>query len=569
MIGDDVPRFWGFLGRMARVPGRHILALSLVALVTGYALWFSGVTRLDAEAAWSRFEALTAAGHDGRAVQHGDRALALFEEASLETVSLHRKLLRVADAHYRDGDPGLAVSAYETALNGPLGNALSDERRIEINRRIASLELGEGHPARPSVIASRFLDRAGDAVANHTDHGDEEGGEGEEFLALVDAMRPDFTDVLPADGTGAKMIEGSDGELLDIARAMTDVGGYYALSPEGAYAAAGLLSAAHQIRESQLGPDHEDTVQTALLLAPIYDRIDRLGDAERLYEQVFRARERTKGSNNPELSLYIRLLVGVYEKQGRLTEAEALNRHMRDIFRDAFGKRRYAANRSRDLTYAINRPVSAAFPLEADYIPPDLVSAADFGVPLSKPPHVEEMQLRLARIDDTTMPQALSRLLEACSVDGERLSLRSAYRSHKTQQLLHRINKDKGTVAHPGTSEHQLGLAADIDVNRRFMRATDRAYACFETKAWQYGFILSFPQGNTYLPGKDSFEPWHWRFVGPRTALLYREIGPWGRPQEFLSELPCYEERALSGLFVDRQRGDVCLADLKAEGRDT
>jgi hypothetical protein len=128
--------------------------------------------------------------------------------------------------------------------------------------------------------------------------------------------------------------------------------------------------------------------------------------------------------------------------------------------------------------------------------------------------------------------------------------------------MLHRINGDKGTVAHPGTSEHQLGLAADIDVNRRFMRSTDKAYACFEKKAWQHGFILSFPPGNAYLPGQDSFEPWHWRFVGSRTALLYREIGPWGMPQESLAALLCYEERALSGLFVDRERGDVCFESL-------
>jgi hypothetical protein len=148
------------------------------------------------------------------------------------------------------------------------------------------------------------------------------------------------------------------------------------------------------------------------------------------------------------------------------------------------------------------------------------------------------------------------------------MSLRSAYRSHATQVSLFRINEARGTVADPGTSEHQLGLAADIDVNGRFMRATDRSYACFEKKAWQYGFILTFPAGNTYLPAKDSFEPWHWRFVGPQTALLYREIGPWGRPQEFLAALPCYQERALSGLFLDRERGDVCLENLQMASRD-
>jgi D-alanyl-D-alanine carboxypeptidase len=346
---------------------------------------------------------------------------------------------------------------------------------------------------------------------------------------------------------------------------MTAVGGYYSLEADGVYAAAGLLAAAYSVRMEQLGPDHEDSVQTALLLAPVYERIDRLSDAEALYEMVFQAQERARGPNNPELSLYIRLLSGIYERQGRLTEAEALNRHMRRIFRDAYGAQRYAANRSRDRLFDINRPVSPQFPLDDSYVPPDLVKAVSFDVPLSKPPHAEEMQLRKASIDGTSMPEQLDRLLDACSGPGERLSLRSAYRSHTTQVGLHQRNGDKGTVAHPGTSEHQLGLAVDVDVNRRFMRATDRAYACFEKKAWQYGFILSFPPENSYLPGQNSYEPWHWRFVGPRTALLYREIGPWGMPQEFLSALPCYEERALSGLFLDRERGDVCLQDIEAE----
>ncbi|GGY40849.1 D-alanyl-D-alanine carboxypeptidase family protein [Parvularcula lutaonensis] len=539
--------------------GHHVLAVSFVALAAIYVVLFNTSTRIEPDAAWSRFESLSAAGYDGRAVVHGDRALRLWREmADAAPRDVHSRQLEVADAHYRGGKPMRAIEEYAAALSSAQAASLTDDRRIEIRRRIAELDLAQGNAARPALIAARFLERSGDALANHKDR--ESEGE-QRFLDLVDAMRPGFTDVLPADGSGRR-IDSRAGNSLEIADAMTTVGGYYALEADGAYAAAGLLSSAHSIRESQLGPDHADTIQTALLLAPVYERIDRLSDAEDLYEQVFQAVERTKGSNNPELSLYIRLLSGIYEKQGRLTEAEALNRHMRQIFRDAFGARRYAANRSRDRLFDINRPVSASFPLEADYIPPDLVRAADFGIPLSKSPTVEEMQMRLAKIDGTSMPESLAGLLEACSSEGERLTLRSAYRSHRTQRVLHRINKDKGTVADPGTSEHQLGLAADIDVNRRFMRATDRAYSCFEKKAWQYGFILSFPQGNTYLPGADSYEPWHWRFVGPRTALLYREIGPWGMPQEFLSVLPCYEERALSGLFVDRERGDICIESL-------
>lgn len=548
--------------------GRDILAICLLGLAATYAGSFYGLTRFDSEAAWSRFELLSAVGYESRAVDHGDQALTLWVDDGAEESFLHPRRLLLANAHYRGGDRGQAILHYRNTLQSVEASNLSDAQRVEIRRRLATIYLLEGQPQPAAIIAASFLERSGDAaVANGTRHHDDDediahhSKDGPDFIAMVDELREGFTDTLPADGMTVRY-EGEPRQLRASADAMTELGGYYAQQDDGDYAAAGLLAAAYSIRMAQLGPDHQDTVQVALLLAPVYERIDRISDAERVYEEVFRAQERARGANNPELSLYIRLLAGNYEKQGRLTEAEALNRHMRQLFRDAYGARRYAANRSRDRLFDVNRPVSMTFRLDGDYIPPDLVRAVSYDIPLSKPSGFEEMQMREAKIDGTTMPEALSALFDVCAQDGERLSLRSGYRSHRTQTVLHDINRARGTVAHPGTSEHQLGLAADIDVNRRFMRGTDRSFACFETKAWQYGFILSFPQGNTYLPGEDSFEPWHWRFVGPRTALLYREIGPWGRPQEFLAALPCYEERALSGLFVDRERGDVCLQAL-------
>ncbi|MEM9422736.1 MAG: M15 family metallopeptidase, partial [Pseudomonadota bacterium] len=202
------------------------------------------------------------------------------------------------------------------------------------------------------------------------------------------------------------------------------------------------------------------------------------------------------------------------------------------------------------------------FPLPQSYVPGDLVRASSYSIPLSKAPSAEEMSIRVALLDtQTSMPKLLGDLINACSADAERLSLRSGYRSYRTQKQLY-LRSRNGQVAAPGTSEHQLGLAADIDVNGRFMRSTDRAFQCFEEQAWRYGFILTYPRGNKYLDTEDSFEPWHWRFVGPQTALLYREMGPLGYPQEFLAALPCYEERAVAGLFVGAGEEDVCLANI-------
>ena len=84
--------------------------------------------------------------------------------------------------------------------------------------------------------------------------------------------------------------------------------------------------------------------------------------------------------------------------------------------------------------------------------------------------------------------------------------------------------------------------------------------APLEQNAFRYGFILSYPPGNNYLPGDSTYEPWHWRYVGIKTAHLYREAGPMNMPQEFLAALPCYQERAANGVFPAAGEPDICLA---------
>lgn len=542
-----------------RPPNTLAALLAIAIAVYGIAFW--ALTALDSESAESRFDALRTSGAHGRAVGHGDRALALHREDGIGGDDIQVLMLEVARSHDAGGDPSRAATLYGDVLASALGSQMSAAERMAIKRRMATLYLDTDQPVPAAIIVAELVDLAGDLAANP----DAEGTETEQtYLADALAARDRFTDLLPPVPT-AEVITGTERERLFAAGRLTDLGGFYASQGEdGAYAAAGLLAAAYTTRLDILTADHPDTVQTALLLGPVYERMGRLSDAERVYLTAFHAQERSKGSNNPELSLYIRLLVDVYQRQGRYTEAEALNVHMRNLFRDAFGARRYAG---RDRSFDVNRPVSVDFKLGGDYRPTDLVRAADYDIPLSKDPGLEEMMIRRAPVDGKTMPVMLRELINACATQEERLTLRSGYRSYETQVTLFR-NSASGKVTEPGTSEHQLGLAADIDVNGRFMRSTDRAFGCFEARAFQYGFILSYPPGNKYLTADDAFEPWHWRFVGPKTALLYREIGPLGRPQEFLAALPCYQERALSGLFISADEEDLCLATVATADAD-
>lgn len=84
------------------------------------------------------------------------------------------------------------------------------------------------------------------------------------------------------------------------------------------------------------------------------------------------------------------------------------------------------------------------------------------------------------------------------------------------------------SVAYPGTSEHNLGLAADI-VSINYQLLNDTQADTPEMK-WlfehchEYGFILRYPKDKTDITG-IIYEPWHFRYVGKETATEIMESG--------------------------------------------
>ena len=120
----------------------------------------------------------------------------------------------------------------------------------------------------------------------------------------------------------------------------------------------------------------------------------------------------------------------------------------------------------------------------------------------------------------------------------------SGYRSAQAQQAIYdsrvsdykaqgwsdagaRIETEKW-VALPGTSEHQLGIAADIS------GAVYAIYPWLEEHSWEYGFILRYPPDKTAVTG-ISGEEWHYRYVGKEAAAEIHERGL--TLEEYLAEL--------------------------------
>lgn len=72
------------------------------------------------------------------------------------------------------------------------------------------------------------------------------------------------------------------------------------------------------------------------------------------------------------------------------------------------------------------------------------------------------------------------------------------------------------TVALPGTSEHELGLAVDINAVEGESDSNE-VYSWLAENAYKYGFIMRYPEDKTDITGKD-YEPWHYRYVGKEAA---------------------------------------------------
>ncbi len=85
------------------------------------------------------------------------------------------------------------------------------------------------------------------------------------------------------------------------------------------------------------------------------------------------------------------------------------------------------------------------------------------------------------------------------------------------------IIETESWVAPLSTSEHELGIA--VDINGNGIDSTNKeVYQWLAANAHLYGFILRYPEGKTDITG-ISYEPWHFRYVGHESAVEIYEQG--------------------------------------------
>lgn len=110
--------------------------------------------------------------------------------------------------------------------------------------------------------------------------------------------------------------------------------------------------------------------------------------------------------------------------------------------------------------------------------------------------------------------------------NGYRIIIVSGYRSYTYQDKLFNyyvhekgINYALMCSAKPGHSEHQTGLAIDVEGSNYDYNLFEKAkeFKWMVQNAHKYGFILRYPKGKEQITG-FKYEPWHYRYVGKKVA---------------------------------------------------
>jgi len=141
---------------------------------------------------------------------------------------------------------------------------------------------------------------------------------------------------------------------------------------------------------------------------------------------------------------------------------------------------------------------------------------------------------------DSRIYETTRQMLNDAEAEGLQLFIVSSFRTYEGQKalfdqemwnwqgqgfgLFDAYHRAAESVAIPGSSEHQAGLALDIvAANHSYFDENleeTPEIQWLKANAWRYGFILRYPADAIHITG-IIYEPWHWRYVGIDAA---REI---------------------------------------------
>lgn len=162
--------------------------------------------------------------------------------------------------------------------------------------------------------------------------------------------------------------------------------------------------------------------------------------------------------------------------------------------------------------------VNKQHPIDRAYVPADLVT-------------VGEAQVRADVEPD------LRAMLDAAKAAGVAVVTSSGYRSYEDQAAARRSIEARRGFAHaerysarPGFSEHQTGLALDVDSGSQPSCNYQTCFARTPEGVWlaehaaEFGFVVRYTEANSAVTGYAP-EGWHLRWVGRELTTHLRESG--------------------------------------------
>ena len=153
-----------------------------------------------------------------------------------------------------------------------------------------------------------------------------------------------------------------------------------------------------------------------------------------------------------------------------------------------------------------------------------------YGMPENRQPDLVRYGewARVARVAE----QSLRQMILDCRATGIECWLNCGYRTKDEQKRIleertqeyqedglgyqDAYNKALETVALPGYSEHETGLAMDI--------VCSVTPTWLHEHCWEYGFVLRYPENKSDITG-ISYEHWHYRYVGTKVSMAMKDTG--------------------------------------------
>ena len=125
---------------------------------------------------------------------------------------------------------------------------------------------------------------------------------------------------------------------------------------------------------------------------------------------------------------------------------------------------------------------------------------------------------------------AFVEMKNAAASEGINLHIESGFRSYYEQNAIYNnyVSRDGKAEAdrysaRPGHSEHQSGLALDLNMLYTSFGQTKEGI-WLKNNCHKYGFIIRYPEGKEHITGY-MYEPWHVRFIGKDMAAKVFESG--------------------------------------------